>query len=89
MAGRDSSHYVCIVKEDNKNESIAIADLQELRVIRNLDGYFEPYGRFVIPTMNRKHHVKAESPLKKKTFKENRNPNEGGKRRKRRTRRKN
>jgi len=89
MAGKDSSHYVCIVKEEDG--SIAIADLQQLRVIRDLTGYFEPYGRFLIPTINKKHHVKAESPFKKKT-KENRYPN-GGKRtkkiRKRRTYRKN
>jgi len=52
MAGRDSSHYVCIVKEEDG--SIAIADLQELTVIHDLDGYFEPYGRFIIPTIIRK-----------------------------------
>jgi hypothetical protein len=83
-------HYVCIQKDlEEAGGGIAIADLQNGHIIRKLDGYFDPYTTFIVPTTNRKHHVKAESPLKKKTFKENRNPNEGGKRRKRRTRRKN
>ena len=80
MAGRDSSHYVCIVKDEDG--SISIADLQELRVIRHLTGYFEPYGRFLIPTMNKKRKLEYDDEDKNKSKKR------GGKR-KRRTRRKN
>jgi hypothetical protein len=86
MAGRDSSHYVCIVKEENG--SIAIADLQELTVIHDLDGYFEPYERFIIPTIIKKRPLEYEDE-------ENTNTNGGTRQksrkrsRKRRTRRKN
>lgn len=82
MTSREQEgHYVCIQKDVGTGD-IAIADLQNGRIIRNLDGYFDPYETFIVPTTNKKHHITGKSPIKKKS------KNTGGTRRKR-TRRKN
>ena len=85
MTSRErEGHYVCIQK-DVGTGSIAIADLQNGRIIRNLDGYFDPYETFIVPTTNKKHHITAKSPFKKKS----RNTDGGKRTKRRRTRRKN
>ena len=72
----EEGHYVCIQKDIGTGE-VSIMDLQNERVIRNLDGYFDPYERFVVPTINLKRSLDSPKKSKKK----------GG--RKRRTYRKN
>ena len=63
MANRhEEGHYVCIQKD--VGGEVSVCDLQNERIIRTLDGYFDPYERFVVPTMNLKRPL-VTSPLKK------------------------
>lgn len=58
----EEGHYVCIQKD--VDGEVSVCDLQNERIIRNLDGYFDPYERFVVPSINLKRPL-VTSPLKK------------------------
>jgi len=59
----EEGHYVCIQKDVGTGK-VSIVDLQNESIIRNLDKYFDPYERFVVPTINLKRSLET-SPLKK------------------------
>jgi hypothetical protein len=71
----EEGHYVCIQKD--VGGAVSVCDLQNERIIRNLDGYFDPYERFVVPTINLKRSLPNSPP--KKSYKKR-----GGKTKKRR-----
>jgi len=65
MTSREEGHYVCIQKDVGTGE-VSISDLQNERIIRNLDGYFDPYERFIVPTINMKRPLDSPQKSKKK-----------------------
>ena len=80
MQRKDSiGHFVCIQRE--LSGIISIIDLQENRVIRNLEHYFDDFSIFVIPTYVLKRDVEGELIGKK--------AKSGGRRKTRRKTRKN